>query len=168
MALVAARAHDREGEVDDHVGAGDELVDRGAVEHVAAQVASSCASPRPPGRARAAPSRGSRSTSRLRSSARMNARPMSPVGPVTATVTPARWRPLYPARAPAAAPRVVVARIAGQQHARDLALQHDARLDRHHLAPARVREQRVARAGSAASCSRCLIVGKTSCSSPAA
>src|SRR5918992_888943 len=65
---------------------------------------------------RAIPS--TRATARERSQARRNARPMSPVGPVTATVRAS----------------VAIARLSRQDHARDLALDHDVRLDRLDLA----------------------------------
>ena len=90
LAALAAAGDDHEGEVDDDVGVLDQVVDRLAVEHVAAPVLGLL--PTLPGRSkgrRAIPM--TRSTSGERSSAEMNARPISPVGPVTATVSMARF-----------------------------------------------------------------------------
>ena len=88
MAGLAAGLEDDEREVHDDVGALDQRVDRGAVEHVARRYSvrfQPCAAGSN-GR-RAMPT--IRPTSRERSSARMKGRPISPVGPVTATVRPA-------------------------------------------------------------------------------
>ena len=70
----------------------------------------------------------------------MNGLPISPVGPVTATVRLRRGRP---AATVLRAAHVLVARLAGQQDARRLARHDDPRLHGHDLAAAGVLEQRV-------------------------
>src|SRR3712207_5942551 len=84
-----------------------------------------------------------RLTSRVRSIARRNGLPISPVGPVTATV---RVPPLPAGRTPrgwgiAAGPYSVVAGLAGEHDARGLAADDDLRLDRHDLLRARVLDE---------------------------
>ena len=81
-------AHDDERQVHDDVGVPHQVRDGLAVEHVAAPVGDLLPAPlRGSNARRAMPS--TRPTSRERSSAATTAWPISPVGPVTATVRPA-------------------------------------------------------------------------------
>ena len=119
--------------MDDDVGAGDELVDRAAVEHVAPAVG------------RLAQALGGRverlarhrddldGLAVLRSSARSSERPMSPVGPGDRDPQRPPGHRLVSSRSP----------VAGEHDPRGLALDEHPRLHREHVALAGVVEQRV-------------------------
>ena len=92
LAALAAAGDDREGEVDDDVGALDQLVDRLAVEHVAAPVLGLL--PAVAGQVEGPP-RHADHPLHLRHALEGGDEglPISPVGPVTATVSMRRfWR----------------------------------------------------------------------------